>query len=332
MVNFLRSYFFLLIIFQFGLNFLVSGQTSFEENLNEVLNKMSGEDSFMGSIVILHNGEEIYQFTSGVENPVSGSPLSQATTYRIGSVTKTFTAAVILQLVEESGLTLGQPLSDYFSFPGAGEIAISSLLRHSSGLSDEHYAKYLSGQGRLKLLQNPEYANVNYVLLAEIAEQVEGKSFGDILEERVFGKCGLGNIYYGDKASSLQESEALSFRWLRNKWVVTPANSLDSAGGAGGIATTTSELGTFYDCLFRGKLLQAGSVEEMCEIVAGYGCGLMKGSFKGHTAFMHSGAIDGFQAYAAHFPDSGYTVAMTLNGVRGSMNEILIEVLEELFD
>jgi D-alanyl-D-alanine carboxypeptidase len=284
----------------------------------------------MGSISLFQNGKEVYRKSIGFADVKRHIKPTANTKYRIGSITKTFTATVIMQLVDEKALTLDTKLSQFFpKIPNAGQISIAQLLGHRSGLDDNRYLTWEYYGKTFKLAKKPVYANCNYILLSQIAEKIEGKKFADILAARIFIPCQLRNTYYGNKADSIHD-EALSYRYLRDLTVVPP-NDLDESAGAGAIVSTPTDLNAFLYQLFVGKLVSPTALEEMKKMVSGYGFGMMQVSFYDKTAFSHSGGIDAFQSTAAFFPKENFSIVYISNGAKMPLNDILITVLKIYF-
>jgi len=204
----------LLIVFSFSLK----SQDFDSKKMDQLFDEIAVNDRGMGSISIYHKGEEVYQRSIGYENLASNQKSSAKTRYRIGSITKSFMATIIMQQVEEGKLSLSSKLSEFYpDFQNAETITIEHLLRHRSGLfnftNDEGFVDYMElpqTQESLikKMMINEnnfepgarmEYSNTGYVLLSYIAEIIDKKPFSQILEDRITNPQNLNDTYYGGK-------------------------------------------------------------------------------------------------------------------------------------
>ncbi|MFP4470875.1 MAG: serine hydrolase domain-containing protein, partial [Bacteroidales bacterium] len=305
-------------------------------------------DKGMGSVSLFRDGEEVYHHTIGFIDLESGLKAGPRTKYRIGSISKTFTAAIIMQLVDEGKLKLDTPLEKFYpEVPNAKQINIEQMLRHRSGLfnftSADDYTEWMTEPKTQHELieiirkngtvfepdERAEYSNTNYVLLSMIVEKVENKKFAEVLEARIIKPCELKNTYYG-KIIDPNDDEAFSYE-KAGEWKKSTETHMDVPLGAGGIVSTPEDLNKFLNCLFTGTLVSEQSQREMKKIVDGYGIGLFEFPFFERKAIGHTGGIDGFQSVAAWFPEENVSVAYTTNAVDMPRNDILIGVLSIYF-
>ncbi|MEQ9438943.1 MAG: serine hydrolase domain-containing protein [Cyclobacteriaceae bacterium] len=302
----------------------------------------------MGSISIFSDGQEVYQRAFGfasIEDKVKATP---GTKYRIGSISKTFTAAIIMQLVEEGKLELDTRLSTYYpDIKYADEITIEQLLRHRSGIfnftSAPDYPSWMEQSITQEELVRKieqygsvfepdakyEYSNANYVLLSYIVERIDQKSFREVLQERVCKPCALRNTYYGS-AISVEDHEANSYTNFGD-WKLATETHMSVPAGAGAIVANPTDLNKFLHCLFSATAVTEASLKQMTDLQDGYGLGMLQAPFYDKKAFGHTGGIDGFQSNAFYFPTEKVSVAYTSNGVVMPMNDILIGALSIYF-
>ncbi|MGB1377433.1 MAG: serine hydrolase domain-containing protein, partial [Miltoncostaeaceae bacterium] len=146
---------------------------------------------------------------SGSSDPPGSRPLDVRDRFHIGSITKTFTAALILQLDQERRLALGDPISTWVDFPGGDRITVRMLLGHTSGIADftddpgyrakQEPADLIAIAARLEPVFAPgeswAYSNTNYTMLGVISEQVTGRSWGEEVEARFLTPLGLTDTY-----------------------------------------------------------------------------------------------------------------------------------------
>lgn len=302
----------------------------------------------MGSVSIFKNGEEVYHNSIGFADVENQLKADRNTKYRIGSISKMFTAVLIMQLVEDGKLSLKTKLSAFYpEIPNADEISIENLLRHHSGLfnftNDPDYLQYMeSPKTKSELLEifrqdepvfepgtRAAYSNTNYVLLSFIIEAIAEKDFSEVLMEKIVEPLNLKNTYYGGKINPAR-NEALSYHKMYG-WQLATETDMSIPQGAGGIVSTPTDLNHFLSALFTGKLVKKTTLETMMIIEDGFGIGMFQVPFYSRTAFGHTGGIDGFQSMAGYFSQENVSVAYTSNGTSMPVNNIMIGVLSIYF-
>jgi CubicO group peptidase (beta-lactamase class C family) len=321
-----------------------------KKKLGTYLNKLLEENKFMGSVAIDSAGQEVYNNSLGFSHLEDQKmKADRETKYRIGSVTKTFTAVMIFQLIEEGKLSLSTTLAEYYpQMPQAGSITIEDMLRHQSGLynftNSSDYPKWMTEKRSKKQMlalfedQEPQfapgtktsYSNTNYVLLGFIIEDITGDTYANELEKRITDPLNLENTYYGDGINP-EENEAASFRFTDSLWKAMPETDMSVPGGAGAIVSTPDDLTDFMQALFNDKLVSKESKEKMTTIEMRLGMGLMQVPFYNSFAYGHNGGIDGFQSHTTYFPQEDVAVAFTANAMDYHMNNILIGILNIYF-
>ncbi|NGP88824.1 serine hydrolase domain-containing protein [Fodinibius halophilus] len=321
-----------------------------QDKLDTYFNKLAEKDKIMGSVAIDSAGSEAYQKTMGYVDEDQKKEAGHHTKYRIGSVTKTFTAAMIFQLIEEDKLLLNTSLADFYpEIPQADSITIEHLLAHRAGLYNftnaSDYSDWMTEQRSkdqlLELFRNDEpqfspgqqtsYSNTNYVLLGFIIEDITGQSYADQLEKRITEPLELEHTYYGGSISS-DKNEAYSFRPSQEGWTKAPETDMSIPGGAGAIVSTPGDLTDFIRALFKGKVVSEESLDKMTNTKQGMGMGLMKIPFYNTFAYGHGGGIDGFKSNLSYFPGEDVALAVTTNALNYSMNDILLGTLSIYFN
>lgn len=338
---------FLLILLISPFSFL-SAQEFDESKMDKLFELYQKNDRGMGSISIFKEGKEVYANSIGwldVNNELSPNHESL---YRIGSISKMFTAAICMKMVENDLLQLDSPLSDYYpEVKNSEQITLENLLRHRSGIANitasEDYRSWMVNKiekeemlERISKLEanfeagsQSEYSNTNYILLTYILEEVSGKSFDELIESYVSDKCELDRTRYGSKINS-ENNEAISYDYAKG-WQVSTQTDLSIPQGAGGIVSTAAELNQFLFCLFEGDLLAEATVDSMMQLKGRFGIGMFTLPFYDKTAYGHTGGIDGFVANSFYFPDERVAVTYTANGVRSPVNDLMIGVLSIYF-
>ena len=334
----------------FAISQIGLAQTNFDKSkLDNYFNALEQNNKFMGSVAVSKNGEVIYTKSVGftdVENNVKSTDNSK---YRIGSISKTFTAVLILKAVEEKKINLSQTINKWFpTLKNAKKITIEHLLRHRSGIhnftNDKDYLTWnTQPKTEEKMLEiiakggsdfNPdskaEYSNSNFVLLTYILEKTYGNSYSDLLQEYIAKPIGLSNTYVFGKINP-DNNESKSYRFA-GTWKVEPETDFSVPLGAGAIISTPTDLTKFSDALFGGKLLTSESLEIMKTIKDGYGIGLFQIPFYRSVGYGHTGGIDGFSSVYSHFPNDNISYALVSNGTNMSNNDISIAVLSAVYD
>lgn len=334
----------------FAISQIGLAQTNFDKTkLDNYFNALEQNNKFMGSVAVSKNGEVIYTKSVGftdVENNVKSTDNSK---YRIGSISKTFTAVLILKAVEEKKINLSQTINKWFpTLKNAKKITIEHLLRHRSGIhnftNDNDYLTWnTQPKTEEKMVEiiakggsdfNPdskaEYSNSNFVLLTYILEKTYGNSYSDLLQEYITKPIGLSNTYVFGKINP-DNNESKSYRFA-GTWKVEPETDFSVPLGAGAIISTPTDLTKFSDALFGGKLLTSESLEIMKTIKDGYGIGLFQIPFYRSVGYGHTGGIDGFSSVYSHFPNDNISYALVSNGTNMSNNDISIAVLSAVYD
>lgn len=303
----------------------------------------------MGSVSLFHNGKEVYQRSYGKASIEEDIAADANTRYRVGSVSKMFTATLVMKLVENNLLTLNTSLEKFYpQVENSKSITIEDMLRHRSGIFNftnklEYQEYYTRAHSREELLQRilaskpafepqqkTEYSNANYVLLSFIAEDVSGKSYAQLLEEYITRPAGLKSTYVGSK-TDVANHEARSYTNLSG-WKVEAETHMSIPLGAGAIVSTPTELNVFINKLFAGEIVSNKSLEAMKTIINGFGLGMFQVPFHERRGLGHNGGIDGFQSSLFYIPSDNVSAAFTSNAVYYPMNDIMIGVLSIYFN
>ncbi|WP_234567202.1 serine hydrolase domain-containing protein [Rhodohalobacter sp. 614A] len=348
-MRYLKSFTFSCLIFLFVANTPANAQQNFDaRKLDDFLSVLEENNKFMGSVAILDGDEVLFNEAYGFIDDSEESANSE-TVYRIGSITKTYTAAIILKLEEEGKIDLAAKLSEFYTdIPNADQISIENLLNHRSGLVNvtnvpeysEYYTESVTHEemlGRIKRYgtsfepgEKYEYSNTGYILLGYIIEDVTAMSYADVLKEFITDPLDLNRTYYGGEIST-NRGEAYSFNYSPEGWKQTPQTNMSIPHGAGAIVSTPTETAVFLNALFNGELISEGSLEKMKDLKDGYGMGIVRIPFYDKYAWGHNGGIDGFQTTSGHFPEENVTFVLFGNGFNYSLNDISIGVLNILF-
>ncbi|HLW62039.1 MAG TPA: serine hydrolase domain-containing protein [Flavobacterium sp.] len=330
------------------------GQLGFAQNFDKVkldnyFNALEINNKFMGSVAVAKNGVLIYSKAIGFSDLENAIKANVNTTYKIGSISKTFTAVLVLKAVEENKLKLHQTLDYYFpEVKNAEKITVEQLLTHRSGIhnfTDDFAYLFYNTQPKtekemLEIITNagsdfePDskaaYSNSNYVLLTYILEKSYETTYGELLQKHITEPLALKDTHFGWN-DGLEKSQTKSYSYLEI-WKPETVTDVSIPLGAGGIVSTPSDLVKFSAALFNGKLLKKESLDFMKTIKEGYGMGLFTIPFYDKTGYGHTGGIDGFTSVFSYFPEDAVSYALTSNGTNFNNNEISIAVLSAILD
>lgn len=328
-------------------------QIGFSQNLDKIkldtyFNALEQNNKFMGSVAISKNGEIIYTKSIGFADVENRLKATEKTKYRIGSISKSFTAVLTLKAVEQKKVDLNQTIDKWFpAITNSKKITVKQLLSHRSGIhnftNDADYLTYntqpktekqmveiiTKGNSEFEPDSKAEYSNSNYVLLTYILEKTFKKSYSDLLQEHIVKPIELTNTYvFGKINPSKNECNSYTFS---GTWKLETETDYTIPLGAGAISSTATDLTKFADALFGGKLLKSESLEIMKTIKEGFGIGLFKIPFYKSIGYGHNGGIDGFSSVYAHFPDDKISYALISNGMNFNRNDISIAVLSAVY-
>ena len=317
--------------------------------LDKYFNSIDDNKKFMGSVAVSKNGEIIYLKSVGYADINNKIKANNETKYRIGSISKSFTAILVLKAVENKKLELNQTIDKWFpTIKNSEKISVKQLLNHRSGIYNfTNSPDYLSLSTQAKTEEEmieiikaggnnfspdskAEYSNSNYVLLTYILEKTFSKTYSELLNEFIINPIELKNTYVFGKINTIN-NESKSYKFL-GSWIEESETNYTIPLGAGAITSTASDLTKFADALFGEQLLNSESLEAMKTIQEGYGYGLFQIPFYSSLGFGHTGGIDGFSSVFAHFPEENISYALTSNGTIMNNNDISIAVLSAVFN
>ncbi len=305
-------------------------QTLDKAKLDQLFDRLLEKNKGMGSLTLAKDGAVLYSRFFGYSqiNGNEKKPLTAETKYRIGSITKTFTAVMIFQLVEEGKLKLTGTLDKFFpQIPNAARITIGQMLSHRSGIhnpepdgswgrqprtKDEVVGRIAQGQPDFEPDARHLYSNAGYVLLGYIVETVGGKPYQEALKERITSKIGLKDTYFGAGNTDPGKNEALSYSYIGG-WRESAELDFSVPGGAGSILSTPTDMAKFIQALFDLKLVSQNSLKQMTTMRDGDGMGMEPFSFAGKTLYGHTGGSASAGAWLAYFPEEKLALAYTTN-------------------
>jgi len=319
--------------------------------LDSMLTSLAANNKLMGTLAVSRNGQVVYNHAFGYAQLEPKTPATAATRYRMGSISKMFTATMVFQLIDEKKLTLDTKLATFFpELPNAKTITIDQLLSHRSGLhsitADAAYLGYMTQpktQAELLAMMSKyqpdfepgakfEYSNSNYIVLGYLVEKLGKQPYAQALQKRVVTKASLKDTYYGGKIDP-KKQEAFSYKpGTSGGWQPDVETDMSIPGGAGSVVSTPADLDRFLEALFGGKLVSAASLGEMKTIRDKFGRGLMLMPFNGKQGYGHGGIIDGFQSMATYYPEDKMAITLSTNAHRYPLNDAMLGVLSICFN
>ena len=310
-------------------------------------------DGVPGAIGYERHGSQVTVATSGLADVATQTPMAAGDRVRVGSVTKTFVATVVLQLVAEHRLALGDTIARWLPglVPGGGGITVQELLQHTSGIysytTDPGFLQALAADPtrvwqpaelvRIAVAHPPvfppgtsfAYSNTDYVLLGMIIQAATGHPVGQQLQARIFRPLGLRDTYFPYANPHLRTPYAHGYL-LGQPGTTGPADgtvmSPSWAGAAGGIVSTAPDIARFYTALLSGKLLPAAQLQEMMTTTPtpqgdDYGLGIQAEQLPCGTAWGHQGSFHGYFSTPFTTTDGSSQAVILVNADSGTLTQ-----------
>jgi CubicO group peptidase (beta-lactamase class C family) len=288
---------------------------------------------FMGTVLVAEDGKILLDRGYGFANLEWQVPNTPTTKFRLGSITKQFTAASILLLEERGKLKVEDPVKKYMpDAPAAWDkITIFNLLTHTSGIpSFTSFPDYrdteaaattpekLVARFRDKPLDfEPgtkwDYSNSGYVLLGYLLEKISGQSYADFVQQNIFAPLGMKDSGY-DSNSAVIAHRAAGYSRDKDGTVNAGFIHMSIPFSAGALYSTTEDLLRWEQGLFGGKVLKPESLAKMTTpFKEDYAFGLNVTTKDGRKRIAHGGGIEGFNTSLAYYPDDKLVVAVLAN-------------------
>jgi len=304
--------------------------------MEEVIQSFVSMKQFMGSVLVARGNDVLLDKGYGFADLEWDVPNSPTTKFRLGSVTKQFTAASILLLEERGKLSVNDPVKKFMADAPAAwdKITIFNLLTHTSGIPNfTSFPEYASlepfattpGQLVARFRDKPldfqpgekwNYSNSGYVLLGYLIEKISGESYEKFVQENIFTPLGMKDSGY-DSNSAIIPRRASGYVPSPNGPLNAGFINMTVPLSAGSLYSTTHDLLLWEQGLFGGKLLSAASLQKMTTpFKSDYAFGLLAHTVDGHKVIDHGGGIEGFNTHLTYYPDEKVTVVVLgdLNG------------------
>ncbi len=297
------------------------------------------EDAPGAAVIVVRDGETLLRAGYGMANLELGVAIEPDMVFRIGSVTKQFTAVALLMLVQEGKVKLDSPLTDYLpDYPTGGRtITLHHLLTHTSGIRSytrmENFLDDIEEELSVAEMidrfkdepyefapgESYAYSNSAYFLLGAVIEKVSGLSYEQFVEERIFAALGMEHSFYGDHAEIIPRRVA-GYAGKPSDYRNARYFSMSQPYSAGALLSTVDDLAKWDAALYGDRLVAAERLEQAwtaAELNDGrsihYGYGWSIGEYQGYKILRHGGAIFGFAAHVVRIPEAKIFVAVLSN-------------------
>lgn len=328
--------------------------------IQEVLSLAHKYRQFHGTALVAENGKVIYKGAFGMANMEWNIPNTPDTKFRLGSITKQFTAMLTLQLVEQGKIKLDGKVSDYLPEyrKDVGEkVTIHHLLTHTSGIPSytsqsgffenvsrnpykvtDFVKKYASGDLEFEPGSKFSYNNSGYFLLGAIIEQVTGKPYEEVLKQNILDPAGMKNTGY-DHYGTLLAKRAAGYSKTPDGYTNAPYLDMSIPYAAGSMYSTVEDLYLWDQALYADKLLTAQSKALWYKpFLADYAYGwvVRNAAFKQNDqpiqVITHGGGINGFTTTIVRFPKEKHLIVMLDNTGTGYLDRLSESIARILYN
>jgi CubicO group peptidase (beta-lactamase class C family) len=301
--------------------------------MDQIVQSYVADHTFMGTALVARGDQVLFTKAYGSANLEWDVPNTPNTKFRLGSVTKQFTAASILLLEERGKLSVSDPVKKFMpDAPAAWDkVTIFHLLTHTSGVADftsfPDYPKiepFATTPAKLVALFRDKpldfepgakwsYDNSGYVLLTYLIEKITGDSYEKFVRENIFTPLGMNDTGY-DSNSAVIPRRASGYSAGRGGIENAGFINMTVPQGAGALYSTTGDLLKWELGLFGGRVLKAASLDKMTTpFKNNYAFGLMVETAGDHKKISHGGGIEGFNTDLTYYPDEKLTVVVLAN-------------------
>jgi CubicO group peptidase (beta-lactamase class C family) len=313
------------------------------------------------SVIVVRKGKVLYKKGFGSGDMELNVPVNPDMVFRLGSITKQFTAVAILQLADQGKLSLQDDIKKYISDYAIKEpITIEHLLHHTSGIKSYTNVDSFWGKMRTDLVPREiirltekdtlefkpgtkwNYNNTGYVILGYIIEKVTGKTYEEYIQQNLFTPAGMSNSYYGNE-SRIIKNRARGYKKDGNEFRNSDYISMTLPYAAGSLLSTVEDLWKWNKALYSYRLVKKEWVDKAItpyQLPDGkstnYGYGLSMGTVQGSKSIEHSGGIPGFLTNAVYLPAEEVFVAAFSNcdckGVSGIVTKLAAGAIGKPFN
>lgn len=335
----------LILVSAQGIAFSQTATANKAKKIDEVMSLANKYRLFNGAVMVAEDGKVIYKKGHGLANMEWNIPNTPDTKFRLGSITKQFTAALILQLVDDGKIKLDGKLSEYlpsYRKDIGDKVTIHHLLNHTSGIPsytslpgffndvsrdpyavDEFVKKYTSNNLDFEPGSKYFYNNSGYFLLGAIIEKVTGQSYEKVLKEKILDPLGMKNTGY-DHHGTLIEKRASGYQRTASGYTNAPYLDMSIPYAAGSMYSTVEDLYLWDQALYTDRVVSAKSKALMftpnLENYA-YGWVVTEAQFGNGAVpvptIRHGGGINGFNTMIVRFPEQRHLIVLLDNTSQG---------------
>lgn len=321
--------------------------------IEALVNTYAKMQQFNGAVLVAKNGQLLINKGYGFRNVANKMPNTEQSIFQLGSITKQFTAAVILKLQEEKKLTVTDKVSKYFpAFPKGDSITIEQLVSHTSGISnytnDDNFmenevTKHKSREEMMALFKDKpldfspgtgwNYSNSGYSLLGYIIEKASGITYEAAVRKYIFTP--LHMTHSGFDFTNLKDANKTTGYFSIDKTNATPAPIVDStvSFSAGAIYSTVGDLYLWHQALIQNKVLSKTQQEKAyTPIKNNYGYGWGIDSINGKRRVGHGGGIHGFITNESRVPEDDIDIVLLSNASDRSLEKITTAIYAILYN
>jgi CubicO group peptidase (beta-lactamase class C family) len=303
------------------------------------------------SIAVVRGSDTLVMKGWGLADLENDVPATAQTVYRIGSITKQFTAAAVMQLVQDGKVKLDEPIGTYLpTLPEAWRAAtVRQFLNHTSGVPSytdvgqrwvRRWGEAMSPDTIVAITAGDtmwfkpgtswRYDNTGYVVLGMLVEKVTGHSWADEMGSRFFKPLGMTSTENCRQAPLIRH-RAQGYEFVKGQWQNTPYLEMTQPYAAGALCSTVGDLAKWDHALGTGRVVSAESYSQMTTPTGAaaprhYGFGLMQDTLAGQRVIRHSGGINGFISDNAWFPGVQMSVTVLTNSGSARANDLLNQV------
>ena len=328
------------------------GQSS---KIDKILTFQTEEETFTGAVLVARNGEILLSQGYGWADRDNQIPNTPQTKYRLGSVTKQFTAMAVLILQTQGKLDAQQPICPYLpECPDSWqEITIHHLLTHTAGIPnltdfpdyktfkatpttpEQTIARFKDKPLDFQPGKRWSYSNSGYVLLGYVIEQVSGQSYEMFLQQNIFEPLQMANTGYDHNDGSL----ATGYTGMDSHWEKPDDIDMTLPYAAGGLYSTVEDLYRWDQSLSTQQLVSQETLDltftphaKIAAFGLGYGYGWFVGKMNNHPAVSHGGGIDGFVTEIRRYTDDGITIIILSNRQTTNVPQIADQIASIAFE
>ncbi len=298
------------------------------------------------AVIVRRDGRTLFRKGYGLADLELGVKVEPDMVFRLGSITKQFTATAILMLAGEGKLSLQDPIGKYLpAFPtGDRKVTIEHLLTHTSGIKSytnmeewlQLWRQDMTPQQIIDMSKdkpfefNPgerwNYNNTGYVMLGAVIEKVSGLTYEDFIQTRIFAPLAMKHSHYGS-AERVIPRRVPGYQKDNRGIINAPYLSMTQPYAAGSLLSSVDDLAVWNEAVFSGKLLKKEWQDKAFAPYplangesTGYGYGWFISDFRGHRCIEHGGGINGFTSQAMAFPDDHVYIAILTNSAIAGRN------------